>query len=244
MSKRLLSAMIILVLGLPLMVYLVFAAPYGLVFPAKRPPATRGVILIISDALRADHLSCYGYPRKTSPNIDALAKGGVLFQHAYSQCSWTTASVASIFTSMYPSVHRTGHTKSRFGYVSSLHSNATTLAELMEQHGYRTIGVCNNPTISANLGFDQGFEIYENDEEISEVGPTPESYSKVIDYLELLKDDRFFLVWHLIDPHWPYWPPSEFRGFVDKTYRGRFRKSFVSRYANPLVNGKMKITKV
>jgi len=58
------------------------------------------VILILIDTLRADHLSCYGYGQNTSPNIDKLAKEGVLFTNSFSQASWTKSSVASLFTSL------------------------------------------------------------------------------------------------------------------------------------------------
>lgn len=69
---------------------------------AKRDP---NVLVLVIDALRPDHLGCYGYPRATSPALDALAKRGILFTDATSASTYTRASVASIFASVYPSAH-------------------------------------------------------------------------------------------------------------------------------------------
>ncbi|MBA2321096.1 MAG: sulfatase-like hydrolase/transferase, partial [Deltaproteobacteria bacterium] len=66
------------------------------------PDHAYDVVLIVVDTLRADHLSSWGYPRPTSPNIDALAARGIRFSQARSQAAWTTASVGSLMTSRYP----------------------------------------------------------------------------------------------------------------------------------------------
>jgi len=239
MNKKLLLIIVIIAFILVLIVYLTFDVSRQLKLKTLSSSSQRGVILIIADALRADHLSCYNYTRTTSPHIDSLAKKGILFTHAYSQSSWTKPSIASIFTSSYPSVHRAGHIKSRYGYSRFLHAGAVTLAEIMKQNNYRTYGVLNNPSISAKFGFDQGFEKFENNEIIPADVPTQETYSKVINYLREIKDDNFLLVWHIIDPHWPYCPPPEFRNFIDGAYRGRFQQCFTTSYAAPLVNGSM-----
>ena len=63
------------------------------------------VILIIMDTTRVDHLSCYGYERKTTPHIDEFAKESVLYTRAYSAASWTLPSIASILTGLYPGAH-------------------------------------------------------------------------------------------------------------------------------------------
>ena len=63
------------------------------------------IILISIDCLRADHLSCYGYSKNTTPNIDNLAQHGIVFKNAYSSAPWTTPAVASLFTSLYPNTH-------------------------------------------------------------------------------------------------------------------------------------------
>ncbi len=65
----------------------------------KRP----NIVVFLVDTLRSDHLSCYGYSRNTSPNIDALAERGARFEHVVSQAPWTPSSFASLMTSRYPS---------------------------------------------------------------------------------------------------------------------------------------------
>ncbi len=76
--------------------------------------SVKNVLVIILDALRADHLGIYGYPRNTSPNIDRLAKDGIVFDRAIVQASWTKPSIPSIFTSTYPSIHRVLESKDKF----------------------------------------------------------------------------------------------------------------------------------
>ena len=74
---------------------------------AAPPPAMKYNLLVISiDTCRADHLTCYGYNRDTSPHLDQLAKEGVLFEDVTAASSWTVPSHMSMFTSLYPSVHK------------------------------------------------------------------------------------------------------------------------------------------
>lgn len=138
-------------------VLLVRGTPPALV---HSPLASRGaatgpnVILIMVDTLRADHLSCYGYGANRTPAIDALAADGTRFAHAYSQASWTRPSVATILTSLYPSSHKAVH-------KSDVLPNAvTTLPEVLQAAGYRTIGFANNINVAPLFNFQQGFDDY------------------------------------------------------------------------------------
>ncbi|MFH0945101.1 MAG: sulfatase-like hydrolase/transferase, partial [Planctomycetota bacterium] len=63
------------------------------------------VLVLCIDTLRADHLGCYGYPRNTSPNLDAFAENGILFENAISTCSWTLPATASLLTGLHPNTH-------------------------------------------------------------------------------------------------------------------------------------------
>ncbi|HUT84328.1 MAG TPA: sulfatase-like hydrolase/transferase, partial [Thermodesulfobacteriota bacterium] len=69
------------------------------------PEGKPNIILITLDTVRADHVSCYGYERQTTPNLDAFSREGVLYKNAYATASWTLPSHASIFTGMYPTKH-------------------------------------------------------------------------------------------------------------------------------------------
>jgi choline-sulfatase len=99
------------------------------------------VIVIVLDTLRADHLSCYGYFRKTTPNIDKIAHEGVLYENAFSTAEWTPPSHASLFTGKYPSHHRT------LGRNLILSKENVTLAEILSRIGYQTLCVTANRPI-------------------------------------------------------------------------------------------------
>ena len=105
------------------------------------------VVLIVMDTVRADHLSCYGYHRDTSPNIDQIASEGILYRHTYSSSPWTLPAHASLFSGLYPSRHAAHH-EHQF-----LDSAVITWAEILEKHGYRTGGFSMNPHISREKGF-------------------------------------------------------------------------------------------
>src|SRR5690606_10421579 len=77
-----------------------------MVLAREKRPEDIPVILISCDTLRPDHLSCYGYERKTSPNLDAFAQEAVLFENAVSQYVWTLASHMTMLTGQYPETHR------------------------------------------------------------------------------------------------------------------------------------------
>ena len=120
--------------------------------PAERGAAATNlnILLVVVDALRADHLGCYGYSEDTSPNLDRMASEGVLFTRAHSQAPRTKESTASLVTSLYPSTHDV----SRLGNV--LPVSARTLTEMMRGAGYLTALVSANPLVSPTFGFGRG----------------------------------------------------------------------------------------
>jgi len=124
----------------------------------------KNVIVIILDALRADHLGIYGYPRNTSPNIDRLGKDGIVFDQAIVQAGWTRPSVASYFTSLNPGTHQTLLTN------DALPLQPLTMAEVFSHNGYFCYGFIHNANIESSFGFNRGFNVYSslNDEEIIE----------------------------------------------------------------------------
>lgn len=121
------------------------------------------VIIILCDALRADHIGAYGYRLNTSPNIDRLANKGLLCLRAVSQASSTKPSIASLFTSFYPSVNKTtqGTVKRGKEYEGDiLPDEFLTIAELFRDNGYFTLGIHQNPHISSAFNYHQGFNVY------------------------------------------------------------------------------------
>jgi len=111
------------------------------------------VLLVVLDTLRADRLSCYGYPRETSAYLDEFAAESVLYERAISPAQWTIPAHASIFTGEYPTTHMTTQ-------IYDKHSEQQlTLAELLQGAGYHTVGFCNNPLLGVvENGLDRGFE--------------------------------------------------------------------------------------
>lgn len=127
-----------------------FNEPIG---PKSRP----NIVLIIVDALRADKLGCYGFPGEISPEIDAMAREGVLFENVISQCSWTRPSIGSMLTGLHP--RSIGIYKEKYDI---LHDKYLTLAEILKANGYRTVGITANPIINKVFNFHQGFDDYQD----------------------------------------------------------------------------------
>jgi arylsulfatase A-like enzyme len=111
------------------------------------------ILWIVNDAMRADHLSCYGYRRKTTPCIDKIAEEGVLFTNAFSASSWTLPSMASMFSGIFPSKHGAD------GEHYYLDGKFTTFAEVAKSQGYRTFAYSNNPYVSRNTNLARGFDV-------------------------------------------------------------------------------------
>jgi len=171
------------------------------------------VIWVTLDALRADHLSCYGYPRPTTPYLDSLAARGVRIDRALSQAPATKASVAAMFTSLHPTVHKALHHGAQGRVGDVLPAEATTLAERFAAAGYLTAGFVSNPHLQETFGFHQGFEVYE----YLSVGPVAKA-DKVLNATARwlgreprVSEENFFLYIHLMDTHFPYEPPEAHR---------------------------------
>ena len=110
------------------------------------------LILLTIDCLRADHLSCLGYSKKTTPNLADLASGGTLFTQAISVGSSTPPSFTAMFTSTYPLMYG--------GQLYDIANSRTTLAQVLKAHGYHTAAFLTNPWISSFYGYDKGFDTF------------------------------------------------------------------------------------
>lgn len=174
-------------------------------------PVTPGanVIVVLLDALRADSLGCYGYPKPTSPAIDSLSRQGFLFERCYSQSSWTKPSVASLMTGYMPSVHQAvacsmDMTKED-DLAQVLRGSFVTLAERFQAAGYRTGMFMWNGHCQKSHGFAQGFEDYW----YKQYAYPADQTEAVLEWLRNKDSRPFFAYVHLRDPHGPYKPPEE-----------------------------------
>jgi len=176
---------------------------------AERPASRRAnVLLYVIDTLRADHLGCYGYPRPTSPRIDALARDGVVFTETLAQASWTRPSTASIMTGVDPPVH--GAMSIRQGFRREV----PTLAEQLAAQGYATAAFVTNVNVAGRWGFDRGFAVYEylpEDEGSPTLHvPSDTLTARAVAWLDAVDTAQpFFLYVHATDPHAPYAPPED-----------------------------------
>jgi len=134
---------------------------------ANLPAAPRGspnVVLIIIDTLRADHVSSYGYSRQTTPNIDRLAKQGVLFENAISPSSWSFPAHVSLLTGEYSFEHGLGKVPLMpvFGNTSRI-IREPLIGEELAKRGYRTGAFsANRVYFTENVGFGRGFMHFED----------------------------------------------------------------------------------
>ena len=132
-----------------------------------RAPITSqpNVLFVVFDTLRADHVSAYGYSRETSPTIDRLAREGVLFENAIAPAPWSLPSHVSLLTGRYQFEHGIGDVPamSVIGLRQAAMNGSLTLAQVLEEHGYRTGAFSANRTyFSANLGFSKGFSHFDD----------------------------------------------------------------------------------
>jgi len=182
-----------------------FIYSYRSINRSNSPSNSPNIILISIDALRADHLSCYGYHRNTSPNIDRLAREGTIFKNCLSQATSTGPSHTSIFLSQYVWRHKVDTFKKRLG------RSPATLAEILKDRNYTTAAFVGRGILSAKYELNRGFEIYDDGSpgrgwcyEIS-------SYiNKLLSWLESVRNRKFFLFIHTYDVHAPYNPPSPY----------------------------------
>jgi arylsulfatase A-like enzyme len=181
--------------------------------PAPARPATTpdGLVVIVIDTLRADHLGAYGDTRGLSPRLDAMAAEATVYEQCIAASSWTRSSMAALFASEYPTA---------LGVLDTgdvLPESVTTLAESLSAAGYQTLGATANRNAGPRWGFGQGFEILlTNMERVSypdDFGMVPAEVltAQGLELLDGRDTTRPFLLFvHYTDPHDPYFAHPEF----------------------------------
>ncbi|UCF34917.1 MAG: sulfatase [Phycisphaerales bacterium] len=177
------------------------------------------VILISIDTLRADHLSTYGYFRKTSPILDRLAAQSIVFDQAFTPMSHTLPAHVSMVTGMHPATHNV--LTNGWQYTGSF----PTLAERLGQLGYARAGFVSGFPLNRDCGMARGFDVYE-DTGRDEQGHIPKipgdlATARAIEWLKRRPKSPIFLFLHYFDPHTPFFvPPNTQRPFsVDQPLR-------------------------
>ncbi|RQG89702.1 sulfatase [Natrarchaeobius chitinivorans] len=199
----------------------------------------RNIILLSADALRADHLSSYGYHRDTSPVLDELAQESIRFENAYSASSHTREAVPALLTGEYPDTA-----------IGPDYQLATdTIASALSEHGFATGGFHSNPFVSRAYSFDQGFDEFDDDLHFGKhklialaqraldklrnrhYARADEINERSLDWIDSLDDEQPFFLWnHYMDTHGPYEPPGEYETlYHDEGLSGRDAQSLYRR---------------
>ena len=174
------------------------------------------MLLITIDTLRADHMGAYGYFRRTSPHMDALARRGTLFERAFTYWPKTRGSFVALMSGRRAS--QTGYSKT---HPLLLDSNPT-LASVLKEAGYDTVAIVDNANLAASLGFAKGFRAYRETWEepalTTEMDRTRAITEAGLRFLAQARPERPFLLWlHYVNPHTPYTPPPPFdTAFLDE----------------------------
>jgi len=198
---------VLVAVGLAGLLGMVLAAGH---ITAKEPRGRLNVILVSLDAVRPDHLSCYGYARNTTPHIDALAMEGVLFTHAFSQAPNTVPSHLALFTSRYPLPEWV------WWHSGEMEASTDTLTERLRRHGYVTAAFMGemHKSIMTSRAI-RAFETLQMGVKLRELPDT------LFDWLTTHRDKPFFLFVHGFDAHEPHVLPAQYDATrFDPGYQG------------------------
>lgn len=189
-----------------LIVGVVFAAAAcGRLAEETRPP---NILLISIDALRADHLSCYGYDRMTSPVLDELASRGTRFSRAFVNTHGTPPSHTTLLSSLYQETHRVDLD----GGISHQNDHripeeVVLVQEILQREGWRTVAVTGGGYMSAEFGFARGFDDF-----FDRAHGADEEAEKLLEVLGRQTGEQrpIFALFHTYEVHSPYAPPAGF----------------------------------
>lgn len=179
--------------------------------PKPRGPV-RHVIFLSLDTTRADHLGAYGDTVKT-PQLDRIARDGVVLEELSTVATTTLASHASVFSGTYPFTHGVP----RNGFL--LHDDNVLLAEILKEQGYRTAAILGSYALEPLFGIDQGFDYVNQDFSVALGQGTVFDQAQrdaslvtqsALDFLSTVEDEPTFMFLHYFDAHQPYTPPAPF----------------------------------
>ena len=193
--------------------------------PPGVQPSNMNLLLITLDTTRADRIGAYGFPAVETPNLDRIAREGVLFEQAIAAAPLTLPAHSTIFTSKFPPTHGV---RDNGGFF--LDETEVTLAEILKENGFQTGGFVGAYVLDSKWGVDQGFDTYFDDFDLSgrtgiSLGSIDRPGNEVADHalawLEGVGSSRFFGWVHFFDPHSPYSPPEPFlTRYANRRYVG------------------------
>jgi arylsulfatase A-like enzyme len=193
-----------------LAVVLLVAAPAHAQSPPPNSPPRPNVLVVSLDTTRADALSCYGANAEhgvVTPNLLRLANEGVVFESAFSPTPLTLPSHCTLLTGLDPPRHSVSDNS-----AYTLPADATTLAELLRDAGWRTFGAVSTVVLLPRFGLDQGFASYDaRGLSIERDGAHARKADATVDAVlpQIAGSEPFFGFVHFYDAHRPYAPPPE-----------------------------------
>ena len=203
---------------------------------AGAPEAVRGtrgeeaahglsLLLVTLDTTRADGLGAYGSAGSETPNLDTLAREGVVFENAESVAPLTLPAHSSIFTGLFPPNHGV---RDNGGYY--LDDKRVLLAEVLRDAGFRTGGFIGAFVLDSKWGIAQGFDTYFDNFDLKRTSggsldeiqrPAGEVADAALAWLDEAPRARFYAWIHFYDPHSPYQPPEPWATrFAERPYAG------------------------
>jgi arylsulfatase A-like enzyme/predicted Zn-dependent protease len=196
-----------------------------------RRAADRNLILITMDTTRADRLGCYGSQTVQTPNLDRIADGGTVFDHALAVAPITAPSHISILSGTFPPFHQVHDND-----IAAVPAGVPWLPEIVGDRGYRTAAMVAAFPLRSAMGFARGFDYFGDQLEappgsfvitnLHTVGVASRPGERISEefrmWLAANHDREPFFVWlHYYDPHWPWEPRGGYAElYPDQPYDG------------------------
>ena len=176
------------------------------------------VVLIAINVLRASHLSCYGYHKKTSPAIDEVAKDSFVFMNAFAQAGYTLPNMMSIITSLYPESHGVFDV-----YKDKLSTSVKTIAQILQVYDYKTawFSVLQESHLSMKVGFERGYDDFGD-----HLDETYRGKKNLLSWIAENKDEQFFLAMNIRSTHSPYFPLPKYKNVFKEGEKGSIIENY------------------
>jgi arylsulfatase A-like enzyme len=195
-------------------------------------PAPRGIVLILLDTTRADHLSVHGYDRDTTPRLERLAQRGTVFEAVQSTSPWTVPTMASLWTGTYPTQHGAGvpadpGAPRQFTGPASLvgfDGSVETLPRRLGGLGYKSYARVSNALLKLDC-FTQDF-----DEALVKRATADQIVDWALERVPSFAEEKFFLYLHFMDVHAPLRaPPDDLMRYLESRVAPRRYDAFAER---------------
>lgn len=163
------------------------------------------LILIAINNVGVEHMSLYGYSRKTTPKLDAWSRNALVFDDVYTPASWTLPVMTTFFTSLYPYTHGIANRS----FDNMLSPKTVILPYFLRSHGYDTAAFTGGLDDSKCFSHMWGFNFIADNPAYTGFNVT---FKQANEWLKRNSSKKFFLFIQGYDAHAPFTPPKRFRG--------------------------------